>query len=51
MGAGENRERQFFTYALRYICGRQVEVEDWMITSYEVEFEHKTVCMSYSAAQ
>jgi hypothetical protein len=40
----ENRERQFFTHALRYLTtysGRQVEVEDWMITSYEVEFKCK----------
>jgi hypothetical protein len=36
-----DRERQFFSYALRYLTtasGRQVEMENWMITSYEVEF-------------
>jgi hypothetical protein len=34
------RERQFFSHALRYLItasGRQVEMENWMITSYEVE--------------
>jgi hypothetical protein len=44
MEAGENRERQFFTHALRYLtmCSRcRVGMEVWMITSYEVEFEHK----------
>ena len=43
-GAGENRERQFFTHALRYLTmcsGCRVEMEVWMITSYEVEFEHE----------
>jgi hypothetical protein len=36
-----DRERQFFSHALRYLIttsGRQVEMESWMITSYEVEF-------------
>ena len=36
-----NQERQFFSHALRYLTtasGRQVEMESWMITSYEVEF-------------
>ena len=35
------QERQFFSHALRYLItasGRQVEMENWMITSYEVEF-------------
>jgi hypothetical protein len=35
------QERQFFSHALRYLTtasGRQVEMENWMITSYEVEF-------------
>ena len=39
--SGGDRERQFFSYALRYLTtasGRQVEMENWMITSYEVEF-------------
>jgi len=37
----EDREHQFFAHTLRYLTtssGRQVEREDWMITSYEVEF-------------
>jgi len=36
-----DRERQFFSHALRYLItasGHQVEMENWMITSYEVEF-------------
>ena len=36
-----DRERQFFSHALRYLnitSGRQVVMENWMITSYEVEF-------------
>jgi hypothetical protein len=36
-----DQERQFFSHALRYLItasGRQVEMESWMITSYEVEF-------------
>jgi hypothetical protein len=34
-------ERQFFSHTLRYLTtssGSQVEVENWMITPYEVEF-------------
>lgn len=37
----DDREGRFFSHALRYLTtasGRQVEVENWMITSYEVEF-------------
>ena len=40
-GADEDRERQFFTHTLQYLTtssGRQVELDDWTITSYEVEF-------------
>ena len=36
-----DREQQFFSHALRHLIttsGRQVEMESWMITSYEVEF-------------
>ena len=36
-----DRERQFFSYTLEYLMtsyGSQTELEDWMITSYEVEF-------------
>ena len=39
-----DQERQFFSHALRYLTtasGRQVEMESWMITSYEVEFGHR----------
>jgi hypothetical protein len=37
----DDREGQFCSHALRYLTtasGRQLEMEDWMITSYEVEF-------------
>ncbi|KIM77885.1 hypothetical protein PILCRDRAFT_824860 [Piloderma croceum F 1598] len=40
----EALKRQFFSHALRYLTtasGRQVEMESWMITSYEVEFGHR----------
>jgi hypothetical protein len=40
----EDRERQFFTHALQRLTtasGRHVEIEEWMITSYEVEFGHE----------
>jgi hypothetical protein len=40
----EDPERQFFTQALRYLktsIKRQVAIEDWMITSYDVEFANK----------
>jgi len=40
----EDREQQFFAHTLRYLTtssGRQVEMEDWMVTSYEVEFGHE----------
>jgi len=43
-GSDDNREQQFFAYTLRYLTtfsGRQVEMEDWMVTSYEVEFGHE----------
>jgi hypothetical protein len=36
-----DQERQFFAHTLHYLItssGRQVELEDWAITSYEVEF-------------
>jgi hypothetical protein len=35
------RERQFFSHSIRYLStmsGRQVRAENWMITSFEVEF-------------
>ena len=44
MGSDEDQERRFFTHTLQYLTtssGRQVEIEDWMITSYEVEFGHE----------
>ena len=37
----EDVERRFFAHTLQYLTtssGHQVEMEDWMITSYEVEF-------------
>lgn len=36
-------ERQFFSNSLQYLAtssGRVVQLEDWMVTSYEVEFGH-----------
>jgi len=43
-GSDADREQQFFKHALRSLVtssGRQVEMEDWMITSYDVEFSHE----------
>lgn len=40
----EDHEHQFFTHTLRYLTtfsGRQIELQDWMITPYEVEFGHE----------
>lgn len=40
----DERERQFFKSALQYLTtynGYEVEVENWMITAYEVEFGHR----------
>jgi len=40
----DSSERQFFAHTLRYFTtasGRQVELEDWTITSYEVDFAHE----------
>jgi hypothetical protein len=36
-----DRERQFFSHVLQYLTaigGHRVELQNWMITSYEVEF-------------
>jgi hypothetical protein len=36
-----DREREFFSHTLQYLTttsGRQVEMKNWMITPYEVEF-------------
>jgi hypothetical protein len=38
------RERKFYSSTLQYLSttsGRHVEVQDWMITSYEVDFGHE----------
>jgi hypothetical protein len=35
------RERRFFSHSLQYLStssGRYVEIENWMVTAYEVEF-------------
>ena len=43
-GSDQDREQQFFAHTLQYLTtcsGRQIEMEDWMITSYEVEFGHE----------
>jgi hypothetical protein len=40
-GSDDDRERRFFSRTLQYLTtasGRQVELEEWMVTSYEVEF-------------
>ncbi|KZP05090.1 hypothetical protein FIBSPDRAFT_365385 [Athelia psychrophila] len=39
--SGSDRDRQFFSHCLHYLSmssGAQVPLEDWMITSYEVDF-------------
>lgn len=39
-----DRERQFFSHVLQFFTshsGRQVEIESWMITSFEVELGHR----------
>lgn len=39
-----NRERQFISHVLEYLnsrSGYQVEIENWMITSYEIDFGHR----------
>ena len=39
-----NEERQFFAHVLNYLTtstGFRVELQNWMITSYEVEFGPK----------
>lgn len=36
-----DREHQFMLHSVRYLTtssGRQVHIEDWMVTSFEVEF-------------
>ena len=41
IGSDEDREQQFFRCVLEHLkiaSGRHVEIEKWMITSYEVEF-------------
>lgn len=38
---GGDRERRFFSHSVQYLSttsGRQVYVENWMITSFDVEF-------------
>jgi len=39
-----DRESQFFSHALQLLTsssGLEVEIENWMITSYEVELGHR----------
>jgi hypothetical protein len=39
-----DRERRFFLHVLRYLMttsGLRVELQNWMVTSYEVEFGQK----------
>ena len=38
---GGDRERRFFSHSIKYLStasGRQIAVENWMITSFDVEF-------------
>jgi hypothetical protein len=40
-GSDGDRERQFFSRTLEYlttISGNQVDIKDWTVTSYEVDF-------------
>lgn len=39
--SASDRERRFFSHSLQHLStssGRQLEIENWMITAYEVEF-------------
>jgi len=43
-GSDVEEEQQFFSHSLQYLTaltGFSVEVENWMITSYEVEFGYR----------
>jgi hypothetical protein len=43
-GSDDDLQQRFFTHTLKCLStysGRQVEMEDWMITCYEVEFGHE----------
>ena|ERR1700692_594859 len=43
-GSETNREQQFFEHTLQLLTtssGHHVEMEDWMITPYDVEFGHE----------
>ena len=43
-GSDGDREQQFFRHVLRLLTsftGQNVEIENWMITSYEVELGHR----------
>ena len=43
-GIDEDAERQFYVHTLQYLImssGRHAELEDWTVTSYEVEFGHE----------
>jgi len=44
IGLEEVIERQFVSHTLQYLTtssGRQVALDDWTITSYEVDFGHE----------
>lgn len=41
---GGAREQQFFSHSLEYLTtssGRQIQMESWMVTTYDVEFGHE----------
>ena len=45
--SGDDQETQFLLHTLKRmttLSGRQVEVQNWMITSFDVEFEEKIGC-------
>ena len=38
------KERNFYSHSLQYLSttsGRQIEIQDWMVTSYEVDFGYE----------
>jgi hypothetical protein len=40
-GQGDGHEHQFYKYSLQYLStlsGRHVELHDWTVTAYDVEF-------------
>jgi hypothetical protein len=45
--SGDDQETRFLSHSLKRmttLSGRQMEVKNWMITSFDVEFEEKIGC-------